>query len=45
MLCGKARFLCKKCVGYSYHSYAEWGCEACVCVECDGGRSVAAAVE
>lgn len=35
----------RECVGYSYHYCAEWDCEACVCVRCDGGRSVAAALE
>lgn len=39
MLCGDARFSCLDCVGYSYHYCFEWGCEACVCVKCDGGRS------
>jgi hypothetical protein len=42
MVCGDARFLCLDCVGYSYHYCAEEHCNACVCVKCDGGRSVTA---
>lgn len=42
MVCGEARFLCRGCVGYSYHYCAEEECQACVCVTCDGGRSVKA---
>jgi len=40
MLCGESLFLCLDCVGYSYHYCAEQRCDACVCVGCDGGRSV-----
>lgn len=40
MVCGKARYLCLQCVGDRFHSCAEKNCPACVCVECDGGRSL-----
>lgn len=42
MLCKESRFLCLDCVGHSYHYCAEEECDACICVKCDGGRSVIA---
>lgn len=41
-MCDEVRFLCRDCVGYRYHYCADEYCKACVCVECDGGRSVKA---
>jgi hypothetical protein len=40
MVCNEAHSLCRDCAEDSYHYCAEDGCQACVCVECDGGRSV-----
>lgn len=44
-LCGDARFLCRNCVGYSYHYCAERECKSCICAKCDGGHSVKGTLE
>ena len=38
--CEKSVFLCADCVGFHYQYCFDYCCRACVCVDCDGDRSI-----